>query len=106
MKSRSGPKESKMTKIDSDLRNLLQEMIQFKPDQRQPIAKLLQNPLFKDIRVMANEVNAEKLIDIQVDSVYVNKETGEEKEYSRKKLLQYMVYQFNKFTNETKPNSK
>lgn len=93
-----------MNKLDKDLRNLLEEMIRFKPDQRQPIAKLLENPLFKDIRVLANEINADKLIDIQVDSVYVNKETGEEKEYSRKKLLQYMVYQYNKFANEKIPS--
>jgi len=75
--------------IDQDLIDLLLKLVKFNPNDRASIDECLKSPVFKDIRSPDNEIPSAEQINLTIDSIpYDN---GEYRDYSIKKLKDYML---------------
>lgn len=67
---------------------------------------LIDNPIFDEVRVKCNEEIPTKQIDMKMDYIPIDPETGEKREFSIKNLQKYLIKQVVNFHHDAKKHAR
>lgn len=77
--------------MGDEIMDLIKSMLKFNPNERLSIPELLEKPIFKEYRNTEMECLSDKEINLNIDAMPLNPDTGEYEDYTTRKMMEYIV---------------